>query len=113
MRVIRFLHILAALYVAVHGRIIGGNYEQPVMRHRKLRQQSDRPLDETVIANAYLIRFVEGVNVRSKAESSCLEQQVLHVYPHTNALAVTNVSSSSLEVLLDDPDVLFAEPVRN
>lgn len=118
MRLLFVFQILVVLSLTTTAQArIGENHHERsgVTRHRKLLEFAlDERRDE--IPDAYLIRYAEGINIAVKADTCCSggKLQVLHVYPHVNALSVANVSlSMNLDVLLDDPDVLFAERVSS
>lgn len=75
--------------------------------------------EQQYIENAYLITFKiqsstlqEFDTILENILSKCKTTQLLHVYKHgINAIAITNVSHYDLEIILNEPEVLYAERV--
>jgi aqualysin 1 len=107
--------LLLFLVVGIHARL--GGDSGGIITHRKLLQDVYTN-DTLIVPHRYLIRFADSlddhVNLTAKAEhwqSIWPEIEILHVYRNIQAIAVGSVVSSiRLYSMLDDPDVLFAEP---
>jgi hypothetical protein len=73
-----------------------------------------------VIENSYLIKLHRHENNVQDFQSQidrllarCKTSQLLHIYPlTTNAIAITNTCDDDLRIILDDPNVIYAERVR-
>jgi hypothetical protein len=87
--------------------------------HRKLLEY---PQDVEIIPNEYLIKFKKSHDDHVRTKMQRLLKQlpadstakIMFVYHLTlNAVAIINVSDDDLKVILDDPDVVFAERVRH